>query len=243
MEYELKEMAPILYYGIWDSTPVPYFNKNFYESFDKIMSISKLSRSVHYSVVNKIDKNITLFTCDGFKKKTKVTYVPHGIDENKFFPVSKKVRKDFQLKYFGEDLERKYDFIGLYNGRNIPRKNLANLLMGFSSVMYELTLEERKKRLLIMHTNPYDLRGANLVKIVEDLIQKDCNIMFFQTPLEVDELNVLYNVADLTVNVSHLEGFGLTTAESLMAGTSMMATATGGLNDQMGTDKDGYAGV
>ena len=47
-------------------------------------------------------------------------------------------------------------------------------------------------------------------------------------------LNKLYNVADCTINIPNNEGFGLGTAESIMAGTPIIVSVTGGLQDQCG---------
>ena len=44
----------------------------------------------------------------------------------------------------------------------------------------------------------------------------------------------LYNIADVTVNMASNEGFGLSGAESLIAGTPIINNVTGGLQDQCG---------
>jgi len=44
-------------------------------------------------------------------------------------------------------------------------------------------------------------------------------------------------MADCTVNIAGNEGFGLTTAESVMAGTPIIVNVTGGLQDQCGFKK------
>ena len=41
-------------------------------------------------------------------------------------------------------------------------------------------------------------------------------------------------MADTTINIAGNEGFGLTTAESVMAGTPIIVNVTGGLQDQCG---------
>jgi hypothetical protein len=41
-------------------------------------------------------------------------------------------------------------------------------------------------------------------------------------------------MGDVTINVASNEGFGLATAESVMAGTPIIVTVTGGLQDQCG---------
>ena len=48
------------------------------------------------------------------------------------------------------------------------------------------------------------------------------------------ELNYLYNIADVTINLASNEGFGLATAESVMAGTPIIVNVTGGMQDQCG---------
>ena len=53
--------------------------------------------------------------------------------------------------------------------------------------------------------------------------------MFTKSKYPEWELNYLYNMADITINVASNEGFGLTTAESVMAGTPIIVTVTGGL--------------
>ena len=45
-----------------------------------------------------------------------------------------------------------------------------------------------------------------------------------------------YNIVDCTINIANNEGFGLTTAESVMAGTPIITNVTGGLQDQLGFD-------
>jgi len=46
-------------------------------------------------------------------------------------------------------------------------------------------------------------------------------------------------MADVTINVASNEGFGLATAESVMAGTPIIVTVTGGLQDQCGFREKG----
>ncbi len=53
---------------------------------------------------------------------------------------------------------------------------------------------------------------------------------------------ILYNMADCTIAVSDAEGFGLSAMESLACGTPMIATLTGGLQEQV-TDGENTFGV
>jgi glycosyltransferase involved in cell wall biosynthesis len=47
-----------------------------------------------------------------------------------------------------------------------------------------------------------------------------------------------YNLSDVLANVSSNEGFGLSVAEAIMCGTPIIATVTGGLQDQLGIVDD-----
>ena len=66
--------------------------------------------------------------------------------------------------------------------------------------------------------------------------------MFFKRYTFSKELNYLYNMADISANIASNEGFGLGTAESVMAGTPIVVNVTGGLQDQCGfkTNKGKY---
>jgi glycosyltransferase involved in cell wall biosynthesis len=84
-----------------------------------------------------------------------------------------------------------------------------------------------------MHTNPMDENGTDLVA-VKEAICPNYDVKFTDLRLEQDKLNHFYNAVDCTINIANNEGFGLTTAESLMAGTPIIVNVTGGLQDQCG---------
>ena len=56
------------------------------------------------------------------------------------------------------------------------------------------------------------------------------------------DLAMVYNMADLTINISDAEGFGLATLESLSSGTPILVNMTGGLQDQV-TDGEDWFGI
>jgi len=49
----------------------------------------------------------------------------------------------------------------------------------------------------------------------------------------LEYMPTFYNIADVTINISDAEGFGLATLESLSCGTPIIATMTGGLQEQV----------
>ena len=62
--------------------------------------------------------------------------------------------------------------------------------------------------------------------------------MFSTDRIDVKQLNFLYNIADVCLNISYAEGFGLSTLESMQAGTPIIAQKTGGLTRQVVDHRD-----
>jgi glycosyltransferase involved in cell wall biosynthesis len=81
-----------------------------------------------------------------------------------------------------------------------------------------------------MHTQVSDGNGTDL-KAVRDALCPDYKVIFSDQSVNQKELNYFYNIADVTVNIASNEGFGLSHAESLMAGTPIINNVTGGLQD------------
>ena len=96
-----------------------------------------------------------------------------------------------------------------------------------------LPKDKAKRCVLIMHTQPRDENGTDLPEVVQHCCP-DYDVIFSHKKLSEVELNYIYNIADVTINMASNEGFGLGTAESLMAGTPISVNVTGGLQDQCG---------
>lgn len=109
--------------------------------------------------------------------------------------------------------------------------------MAYRTFCDNLTKEQAKKCCLVLHTEVRCDAGTDLIAVKEALCP-DYDIAFSTNKLSPAEMNLLYNIADVTINLSSNEGFGLSTAESLMAGTPIIVTVTGGLQDQIGQVKD-----
>jgi len=110
--------------------------------------------------------------------------------------------------------------------------------LAFSKFRDGLPEEDKDKVCLIMHTAPIDQNGTNLIE-VQKTIAPDCDIKFSTDRVNQEQLNYLYNLSDCTINIAGNEGFGLVTAESVMAGTPTIVNVTGGLQDQCGFKVDG----
>jgi glycosyltransferase involved in cell wall biosynthesis len=90
-----------------------------------------------------------------------------------------------------------------------------------------------------MHTQVVDENGTDL-RAVYKTLAPDCKIIFSEQKLTPQDLNALYNVADVVVNIGSNEGWGLSSTEAILSGTPIINNVTGGLQDQCGfTDENG----
>jgi glycosyltransferase involved in cell wall biosynthesis len=228
MEHEIRQTTPILFYHIWDDLPDPKYNRDYYESCDWIGCISKQT----YGITKRVygwDKEPQWKTA----KDWQVTYVPHGINSNLYKPAD--VPEDFKKSIFGN---KEYDFVLYWNNRNIRRKQPVDVILAFDEFVKGLPENKRDKVCLLMHTSPVDENGTDLTTTIEHCTP-DINVIFTPAKYAEEGLNYLYNMADVTINIASNEGFGLGTAESVMAGTPIIVNVTGGLQDQCGFQIDG----
>ena len=93
-----------------------------------------------------------------------------------------------------------------------------------------------------MHTEPSDPNGPDLIQIVQDLDLDNGEVLFSRDKIDQQNMATLYNLADITVNISDAEGFGLSCLESLSCETPVVGVRTGGLQDQL-TDGENVFGV
>jgi glycosyltransferase involved in cell wall biosynthesis len=224
MEHELRTQMPIFYYNIWDDRPAPKYNQFYYESCDLIMNISKQTVSMVKDVWTKFPP-----------EDWQVTYVPHGINEDYFYSVDELHPEYSELLTFKNHVleGKEYDFVLLYNSRNIRRKMPGDCVIAFKRFCDMLPKEEADRCAFLFHTQPVDENGTDLPAVV-DALTPECNVHFSVDKLDNKHMNFLYSIADVTVNIASNEGFGLATCESMMCGIPIIVNVTGGLQDQCG---------
>ena len=125
----------------------------------------------------------------------------------------------------------KNKFIFFWNNRNARRKQSGTLIFWFKEWLDKHNLHDKAQ--LIMHTEPKDRHGQDLEHIMKHLNLTDGQILFSIQKIPPDQLAMIYNIADCTINISDAEGFGLATLESLSCGTPIIVTMTGGLQEQV----------
>ena len=230
MSHELRSLLPIFYYNIWDDLPYPMWNQPFYESVDCLLNITKQT----WNIVRNVRQNVPV-------KDWQNRLVPHGINEEVFFPIDKKHDSYPRLLEYKDKTIRNKNtkFIMLWNNRNIRRKLPGDVVLSWNYFLNKLSDKERKDCLLIMKTPPVDNNGTDLIEVLKWNCP-NAEVLFIPERLSEHDMNMLYNMADITINIASNEGFGLGTAESLMAGTPIIVNVTGGLQDQCGfRDEDG----
>jgi len=216
MEDEIRPNIPMVYYHVWDNYPYPTYNKNFYDSTDEVVAISKLTKDI----VEKVSST-----------HSDVKYIPHAVDSEVFKPADPAEVEHMRKQIFSHITQKRIFF---YNSRNAHRKMTSSLVMWFKEYLDKVGKDEAH---LILHTDPVDYHGTDLYKLIEFYgLTKNCTLSTAKQ--QQDTMNLFYNLADVTVCLSNAEGFGLSSLESMSAGTPVMATTTGGLMDQL-YDSDG----
>lgn len=236
MEHEIRTEIPLLYLNIWDgagkvwnSPTDPMWNKEAYSSCDLLMAISKQTYGINHRILERFEGSVT---------PHRVTYVPHGIDTDMFYPIQNgdKSWNDYQnesRKIRGNNPDK---FVVMWNNRNIHRKHPGDIVLAYRH-MCELVNQNggnaAEDCLLLMHTQPIDPNGTDLTAVVSELCN-DFSVLFSDKVLPSQALNVMYNAADVVVNMASNEGFGLSTAEAMSAGTPIVVNVTGGMQDHCG---------
>jgi glycosyltransferase involved in cell wall biosynthesis len=221
IEHSIRQHIPIMYYNIWDDLPYPFWNEPFYESCDLIMNISRQTQNIVKNVLRKFPK-----------PDWAVQWVPHGVNEKRFFPITALHPHYEEYMQFAKNfkMHNGNEFLLFWNNRNIRRKQPGDIILAFKHFCDGLSKEEADKCVLLMHTQISDPNGTDLAA-VHKAIAPDCKIVFSSNPVDYKILNFYYNMADVTLNIASNEGFGISWCESLHAGTPIINNVTGGLQD------------
>ena len=229
IENEIRANIPMIYYHVWDNFPAPSFNRHFYQSNDEVVCISKVTHEIVKSVVPEVSSRYLPHAVNGeiFKKFTKAE------DKEKMTKIATQLpgMQDFS---FSSKNRKKIFF---WNNRNARRKQSGTLIWWFKEFLDEVGHD---KAMLIMHTDPKDPHGQDLPHIIEHLGINKGQVMLSTNKVPPEDLAVMYNIADFTINIADAEGFGLATLESLSCGTPIIVNMTGGLQEQVTNGKEWF---
>jgi len=225
IENEIRKKIPIVYLNIWDDYPAPMYNSPYYESCDALFGISKQTVNINKLVL-------------GDKAKDKIIkYVPHGLNETIFKPLTKEDSSYKEYIDFKNNLfkGKEYDFVLYFNSRNIRRKSVPDTLLAWKCFIDELPKEKADKCLFVLHTEIVSDHGTDLHAVCTYLFGEKYynNVILHQDKLAPYQMNFLNNLSDAQILLTSNEGWGLSLTEALLVGKPVIANVTGGMQDQM----------
>jgi len=212
MEQEVRANVPIVYYHVWDNYPYPKFNRPYYLSNDKIVTISKLTSDIVKTVAPEVEEQ----------------YVPHAVNPDIFKILDEKEYAQFRMKN---------KTLFFWTNRNARRKLSGTLIYWYKKF---LDVVGHDKAFLLMHTDPNDPNGQPLHVLAEENGLTRDNFAISVNKIHPQEMAKFYNAADCTINISDAEGFGLSCLESLSCGTPVIGNKTGGIQDQLTDGKEQF---
>jgi glycosyltransferase involved in cell wall biosynthesis len=219
---EVRGVCPIIYYHVWDNYPYPTYNRKHYLSNDVIATISKVTDDIVRTVAPEVECH----------------YVPHAVNEDIFKPLPEDEIKEYKNHVLSQAGSQD-KFVFFWNNRNARRKQSGSLLFWYKDLLDRVGYD---KTCLIMHTDVKDPHGQDLDHIIREFGMDKGQVIFSTQKIPPQDMAKLYNMADCTINISDAEGFGLATLESLSCATPIIATMTGGLQEQV-TDGEVEFGV
>lgn len=172
--------------------------------------------------INECDKIITIskknnqVVLENFPEaENKCITLKNGYDTNVFY--LKKFEKQSVLNEF--NIHKKYDKIVLFAGRLTENKGIDVLLNATKKY-------ENGKILTIIAGG-----GGLLEELKSQVAKLKLKDVVFVGDQSQENLNKLYNIADVLAVPSRIEGFGLVAIEALACGTPVVATNKGGMTD------------
>ena len=229
LEQEIKEFKPDIIHTqhlwIWSSVVPEYGVPTVVTSHGSDMMGYDIDNSFYpycIKAINECKKIITIsknnneVVIDRFPEaKNKVVTLKNGYDSKMFY--LKNFDKEEILKSYG--INKSYEKIVLFAGRLTENKGIDVLLNAASRY-------ENDNTLTIIAGGGGLL--PDLERQVEELKLKDVVFLGDQTQ---ENLNKLYNIADVLAVPSRVEGFGLVAIEALACGLPVVGTNNGGMVD------------
>lgn len=217
---EIQQVCPIVYWHLWDSCELPpKYNMNMYKAVDTFLCINRPT----YEYLNPIFGD------------EQVKWAPHAVPQELFKPLPTALKQDAKKRALKN---REDHFVVGWMSRNAHRKRAADVMWAFKLFLDQLEKDKgHRKATLLMHTDPLDVEGPNLLHVMDALELQD-SVVFSREHLDFEDMCVMYNTTDCVVSMSLAEGFGLGTLEAMMCGVPIVAPKTGGLTRQVVDHRD-----
>jgi glycosyltransferase involved in cell wall biosynthesis len=169
--------------------------------------------------------------------------LPFAFDESTFYPLSKSEIQALRREANFSDKDK----ILFYSGRLTVEKNIHTILRIFS-ILQRLNSDVHLVIAGARDDYPFSELGVyplNMERMLSRLVAKLAipqQQVHFLGRVDADELNRLYNIADLMVSLTlhHDENFGYAQVEAMACGTPVIGTCWGGLKDTIIDGETGY---
>lgn len=145
---------------------------------------------------------------ESYLSKYEVETIHNGIDLNQFYPM----KSDFKKVH---EIEDKFMVLGVASTWSKDK--------GFDDFLELSKRLDGKYRVVLVGLNDKQL------KIIPN------NIIGIKKTESIKELAQIYSAADVYLNLSHFESFGLTNLEAFACGTPVISYDSGGLKESVGT--------
>lgn len=196
---EEDKIPPIIVYYPVDGTN---FLPSYFENFDIVSQAvvyTEFGKQVSKQAAPEIDFEI----------------IPHGTDLKTFYPLGDKL--EVRKQYFDKNPELWDSFIVLNLNRNQPRKRLDVALEGFAEFV-----QDKPENVKYYHHAGIKDTGWNILDLAQ-MLGIQGRIILTNTVREnqrvsLEELNMIYNCADVGINTSTGEGWGLCSTEGAACG-------------------------
>jgi glycosyltransferase involved in cell wall biosynthesis len=185
---------------------VPVDGYDWFNLFEPANDFDELIIYTHYGAVEAVKA--------GYKRTPKV--VPHGVDTKLFYPIN----LDEARKSIGIPRDR---FIVFNGNRNQPRKRMDITIKAFAEFAVG-----RPDTLLYLHMGTKDMGYSVMPTFLKEMKKRGLEaggrliLTSGDSPampsVPVDQLNIIYNTADVGINSCVAEGWGLVSVEQAACG-------------------------
>ena len=208
---ERAQAVPIVVYSAVESAPIqPEFIPSLRE-VDRIVFYTEFARRTFEQAVEAQDEEARR---DGFA----LSVIPHGVDTGMFHPMEPgesdraAVRRRAKKTLFREDQEHMDSFVVLNANRNQRRKRIDVTIRGFA----EFARDKDRYVKLHLHMGSPDV-GWDVVALARRFGIYDRLILTNEARhlpgVPTEEMNLIYNAADVGLNTASSEGWGLVSFE------------------------------
>jgi glycosyltransferase involved in cell wall biosynthesis len=192
--------------------------------------------AVEHDVIREVDKLIAQCPSerseliDDYQANSrKIALIPSAVNTSRFCPVARdEARRRIGLK--GND------FVVVYVGRMLARKDVRNLLRAFALLVKSFVVRQddaQSPKLLLVGGETVDPDPIATPEIaVLQQLAADLGIadrVFFTGKRQPDELRFYYSAGDVAVTTPWYEPFGLTPLEAMACGRPVIGSAVGGI--------------